>query len=49
MGSFNNHVDKFLSVLYPLPPLVDRRGHFPNPLNVDINVPLLQTSHVMMF
>ena len=35
MGSFNNYVDQNLTNFDPLPPRVDKRGHFTYPVHVD--------------
>ena len=41
-GAFNNHVDKILTIFDPLPPQMDKHGHFSDPLPMSMwtfNIP----------
>ena len=40
LGSFNNHVDKILTIFDPYPPQMDKRGHLNDPLPTAINFSL---------
>ena len=43
-GAFNNHVEKILTYFDPLPPQIDKPGHFSDPLLISMwmfNMPYL--------